>query len=44
MTGDTACMAGGFNYCANLQTDNLNCGMCGHFCGGGTNCMAGVCR
>lgn len=32
------------DYCANLQTDNLNCGACGTACGaGGVVCQAGSC-
>ena len=30
-------------YCANTQTDNANCGACGHACGSGEVCDAGVC-
>jgi len=34
-------MCGG--YCSDFQTDILNCGSCGHACGGGQTCRAGVC-
>jgi hypothetical protein len=30
-------------YCANLQTDNANCGVCGHPCTGEHTCNAGKC-
>ncbi len=29
--------------CANTQTDNANCGSCGHVCGSGTVCGNGTC-
>lgn len=29
--------------CANLTTDNANCGACGVACSGGQNCSGGVC-
>lgn len=31
------------DYCANLQTDNANCGQCGNACGFGKKCIAGQC-
>lgn len=33
----------GANFCANLQTDNQNCGACGTACGTGTTCVNGAC-
>ncbi len=33
----------GPNYCANLQTDNANCGGCNSVCGPGTTCINGAC-
>ncbi len=33
----------GVPYCANLQTDNANCGGCGVACGPGETCSAGAC-
>jgi hypothetical protein len=29
--------------CSDLQSDNNNCGSCGHACPSGTSCQAGVC-
>jgi hypothetical protein len=34
----------GAPYCANLQTDNRNCGQCGKVCPSGTTCQSGGCR
>ena len=34
---------GGSLYCANIQTDNSNCGACGKVCGPGLACKSGVC-
>lgn len=31
-------------YCANLQTDNTNCGACGTTCDQGKKCIGGVCK
>ncbi len=33
----------GASYCANLQSDDANCGTCGQACGNGTQCVAGAC-
>lgn len=38
-TGLTCCGDG----CHDLRTDNLNCGYCGHTCGGGSHCESGAC-
>jgi hypothetical protein len=38
--GQTFCSGVG---CTNLQTDNNNCGTCGHACTGGEVCTAGAC-
>jgi hypothetical protein len=35
--------AGGTPYCANLQSDNADCGNCGTVCGTLQTCVAGVC-
>jgi hypothetical protein len=35
---------GSFPYCANLNTDVNNCGMCGRACLGAQSCVDGVCR
>src|SRR5688572_27277197 len=32
------------NVCAELSTDPGNCGVCGHGCGLGGQCVGGVCR
>jgi hypothetical protein len=29
--------------CVNKLNDELNCGMCGHACDTGQNCIAGAC-
>jgi hypothetical protein len=43
-TGQTACMPdGGTAYCANLSTDNANCGGCGNACGQAQACSLGKC-
>lgn len=40
----TNCGTGGNLVCVNEQTDNNNCGSCGHVCSGATpSCVAGVC-
>lgn len=31
------------SYCADLKTDQQNCGFCGHWCGAGETCCAGSC-
>jgi hypothetical protein len=45
--GDNSCAAFGSTLCGNacvdLQTDDANCGACGHACGPGGGCVAGVC-
>src|SRR5262249_19624023 len=33
----------GAPYCANLSTDNVNCGICGNACGTGSVCSGGAC-
>lgn len=33
----------GFSICANLQTDNFNCGACGNSCPAGSTCQLGIC-
>ncbi len=40
-SGETCCNN---TTCANLQTDVQNCGACGHACGQGQKCVAGVCK
>jgi hypothetical protein len=35
---------GGPPFCANLQTDNANCGVCGKTCTNSESCQAGVCK
>ena len=43
-TGQTACGGdAGAPYCANLKTDNGNCGSCGKACPSGQACVAGAC-
>jgi stigma-specific protein Stig1 len=42
-TGDSGNDEGGGPYCANLQTDNANCGMCNNTCGIEQVCVAGKC-
>lgn len=37
---DTCCGAAG---CVDLQSDNLNCGVCGNVCGPSSTCMGGRC-
>ncbi len=34
----------GTTYCANTQTDNQNCGVCGTTCASGQSCIAGACK
>jgi hypothetical protein len=45
--GDNSCAAFGSTLCGHacvdLQTDDANCGACGHACGPGGGCVAGVC-
>ena len=41
--GQSACLANNVPYCAALQTDASNCGVCGRSCLGGA-CVAGVCQ
>jgi hypothetical protein len=44
-SGETVCNAdAGSPYCANLQTDNQNCGTCGNICSGGQLCESGMCQ
>ncbi len=39
-SGDTCCSGTG---CKNLQNDTANCGVCGHACGAGEDCVGGLC-
>jgi hypothetical protein len=42
--GETACVRdAGAPYCANTQSDNLNCGACGNACGQKQLCVQGAC-
>jgi hypothetical protein len=43
--GFANCDALAVNGCeTNTQTSTANCGMCGHVCGGGQSCVAGICQ
>lgn len=39
----TVCTSGGTSVCADLRTDNNNCGVCGHQCGASRGCLNFTC-